>query len=169
MRRNECNPAEQIEQCGLIAKIKVVGGASIRRSEHARRLGRRARRRSIMSTADPSRDFPQTLFPQSESRLQRATFSPGSIATPVIRGIARAFFRAGHKAKSEHFHAEAELVNIMAIFSIHRSSLSHSLVHGNGHARSSCSPPPPESLRVLTLLYLSLASVYYPPSRYDIR
>lgn len=42
----------------------------------------------------------------------------------------RVFFRAGHKAKSEHFHAEAELVNIMAIFSI-RSSLSRSLVHGN--------------------------------------
>lgn len=38
------------------------------------------------------------------------------------------FFRAGHKAKSEHFHAEAEFVNIMAIFSI-RSS--HSLVHIN--------------------------------------
>lgn len=55
------------------------------------------------------------------------------IATPVTWDRLRAFFRrGGHKAKSEHFHAEAELVNIMAIFSI-RSS--HSLVHGNGHTR----------------------------------
>lgn len=46
----------------------------------------------------------------------------------------------------------------MAIFSI-RSSLSHSLLHANGHARSFCSLP---SLRRSCLLYLSLASASVP-------
>jgi hypothetical protein len=40
-----------------------------------------------------------------------------AIATPVTWDRSR-FLQAGRKAKREHFHAEAELVNIMAIFSI---------------------------------------------------
>jgi len=55
-----------------------------------------------------------------------------------LHGIARAhFLQAGHKAKSEHFHAEAELVNIMAIFSI-RSSLSRSLARALPLITPSC-------------------------------